>query len=525
LSGHSLGNGLESPFHLGLLPAHHARFRGDHIAVVFDGKRLTFAEFDRRINRAANALAAAGIRKGDRFATVLPNSLELLELYWAAAKTGAVIVPLPTLLRGPGLSSLLSDSGSTAVVANAACAPLLDDVRGELAGIAAGRWFLAGGESRPGWARWDRALAEAEDAPPRGVEIRPDDPYNIIYSSGTTGLPKGIVHTHRIRVAYCTLFASAWRMTPESVVLHAGSIVFNGAFLTLMPWMYLGTTYVLQKQFEPERFIEAVRTENATHVMMVPSQIVALLRSPAFTDEALSSLEMICSVGAPLHDEHKHELERRLPHCLYELYGLTEGFVTILDRDAPREKRGSVGVPPQFFEMRIVTADGRDAAPGEVGEIVGRGPILMAGYYRRPEQTAEAVRDGWLYSGDLGYADEDGYLHLVDRKKDMICSGGINVFPRDIEEVAVRHPAVREVAVFGVPDEKWGEAPLAAVVLRESGAVSAEALRAWINERVPASYQRVCGVVFYEDFPRSAAGKTLKREMRETFWAGRAVRI
>ena len=168
---------------------------------------------------------------------------------------------------------------------------------------------------------------------------------------------------------------------------------------------------------------------------------------------------------------------------------------------------------------------GREAAAGEVGEIVGRGPILMAGYYRRPEQTAEAVRDGWLYSGDLGYVDEDGYLHLVDRKKDMICSGGINVFPRDIEEVAVRHPAVREVAVFGVPDEKWGEAPLAAVVLRDTGAVSTDALKAWINERVPASYQRVCDVVFYEDFPRSAAGKTLKREMREIYWAGRAVKI
>lgn len=525
MSGLSDPGRLESPFHLGLLPAYHARFRADHVAVVFEGTRLTFAEFDRRINRAANALAGAGIRKGDRFATVLANSLELLELYWAAAKTGAVIVPLPTLLRGPGLSSLLSDSGSTAVVANAATAPVLDEVRGELTGISEGRWFLAGGDTRRGWASWDQAREKAEDAPPRGVEIRPDDPYNIIYSSGTTGLPKGIVHTHRIRAGYCTLFASAWRMTPESVVLHAGSIVFNGAFLTLMPWMYLGTTYVLQKQFEPAQFVEAVRAERATHVMMVPSQIVALLRSPDFTEDALSSLEMICSVGAPLHDEHKDELERRLPRRLYELYGLTEGFATILDRDAPREKRGSVGVPPQFYEMRIVTSDGREAAAGEVGEIVGRGPILMAGYYRRPEQTAEAVRDGWLYSGDLGYVDEDGYLHLVDRKKDMICSGGINVFPRDIEEVAVRHPAVREVAVFGVPHEKWGEAPLAAVMLREPGAVSADSLKDWINERVPASYQRVSDVVFYEDFPRSVAGKTLKREMRERYWAGRAVKI
>jgi acyl-CoA synthetase (AMP-forming)/AMP-acid ligase II len=259
--------------------------------------------------------------------------------------------------------------------------------------------------------------------------------------------------------------------------------------------------------------------------MMVPSQIVALLRSPGFSAEALSSLEMICSVGAPLHDEHKEELERKLPRRLYELYGLTEGFLTILDRDAPPAKRASVGIPPQFFEMRIETADGREAAPGEVGEIVGRGPLLMAGYYRRPELSAEAVRDGWLYSGDLGFADEDGYLHLVDRKKDMIASGGINVFPRDIEEVAVRHPAIREVAVFGIPHEKWGEVPLAAIILREPEGASTEELKVWINERVSASYQKVHEVVLYEDFPRSAAGKTLKREMRERYWSGRAVKI
>jgi acyl-CoA synthetase (AMP-forming)/AMP-acid ligase II len=525
LSELSGSGGLEGRFHLGLLPALHARFRADHTAVVFERERLSYGEFDRRINRAANALAAAGIRKGDKFATVLGNSLELLELYWAAAKTGAVIVPLSTLLRGPGLATLLSDSESAAVVASAACAPALEEIRREVPGIAPERWFLAGPEERADWASWEAASGAANDRAPDAVEIRPDDPYNIIYSSGTTGLPKGIVHTHRIRLAYCTLFASAWRMTPESVVLHAGSIVFNGAFLTLMPWMYLGTALVLQKQFAPELFIEAVRAERATHVMMVPSQIIALLRSPAFSQEALSSLEMICSVGAPLHEEHKEELDRRLPRRLYELYGLTEGFVTILDRDSPRGKRGSVGVPPQLFEMRIVMPDGREAAAGEVGEITGRGPLLMAGYYRRPEQTAEAVRGGWLYSGDLGFADADGYLHLVDRKKDMIISGGINVFPRDIEEVAARHPAVREVAVFGVPDEKWGEAPLAGVVLREANGISAQALKTWINERVPAAYQRVRDVVFYEDFPRSTAGKTLKREMRERFWAGRVVKI
>jgi acyl-CoA synthetase (AMP-forming)/AMP-acid ligase II len=184
-----------------------------------------------------------------------------------------------------------------------------------------------------------------------------------------------------------------------------------------------------------------------------------------------------------------------------------------------------VGIPHRLEAMRIVGADGRDCAPGEIGEIAGRGPFLMAGYYKRPDLTAQAVREGWLYSGDMGYMDEEGYLYLVDRKKDMIDSGGVKVYPKDVEEIAARHPAVREVAVFGVPHDKWGETPVAAVVLQPGAAPSAEELRDWINERVAARYQRLSAVVIMSDFPRSAAGKVLKRELREPYWKGREGRI
>jgi acyl-CoA synthetase (AMP-forming)/AMP-acid ligase II len=175
--------------------------------------------------------------------------------------------------------------------------------------------------------------------------------------------------------------------------------------------------------------------------------------------------------------------------------------------------------------MRIVDDDGNDLPSGQVGEIVGRGPILMSGYYKRPDLTASAVRDGWLFTGDMGYVDEDGFLFLVDRKKDLIITGGVNVYPRDIEELIVQHPAVAEVAVFGAPDDRWGEAPVAAVILHQQGAISAEELRDWVNERVEARYQKVREVVFRESFPRSVAGKTLKREMRDEFWRGRSVKI
>jgi acyl-CoA synthetase (AMP-forming)/AMP-acid ligase II len=370
-----------------------------------------------------------------------------------------------------------------------------------------------------------RALADAQPADLEPAVTGPDDLFNIMFTSGTTGQPKGIMHTHFIRSMYATLMASAYRMTPESRTLHTGAIVFNGAFVTLMPTFYLGATYILHRQFDAARTIETIERERVTHTMMVPAQIVALLGSPAFDLRRLQSLECILSLGAPLLQHDKDRLNETLPGRLYELYGLTEGFVTILDRDDARRKSGSVGIPPQFFDVRIVRENGEIAAPGEVGEIIGRGPIQMTGYYKRPDLTAETVRDGWVHSGDMGFLDDEGFLHLVDRKKDMIDSGGVKVYPRDVEEVVAQHPAVLEVAVFGAPHEKWGETPIAAVILRPGAQASAAELRDWINERVSARFQRVSEVVLMTEFPRSAAGKTLKRELRAPYWTGSGRKI
>jgi len=253
---------------------------------------------------------------------------------------------------------------------------------------------------------------------------------------------------------------------------------------------------------------------------MVPSQIIAMLSSPAYDPARLQSLEMLQSIGAPLLLEHKRRLIEELPGRFYELYGLTEGMVTILDKHDAVRKAGSVGCPPPFCEIRIIRADGSECAQGEVGEICGRAPIMMPGYYKRPDLTAHTIRDGWLHSGDAGYLDEDGYLFLADRIKDMIISGGINVYPRDIEEVMIQHPAVREVAVFGVPDERWGESPVAAVVLRSGASIEAEELVDWTNQRVGAKFQRIREVILRDQFPRTAAGKTLKRTMRAEYTAG-----
>lgn len=461
----------------------------------------------------ANAMTDAGMRKGDKVAAVLPNCPELWMLYWAAAKIGAVTVPLSPLLRGEGLINLLNNADTAVLLIRSGSIghiqPLLPELR-----LRAGDIWLADHTEHPIFDSLVRKMAQASEAEPADPDIAPDDLYNIIYSSGTTGMPKGIMHSHRVRTMYMTLFSNFFRMAPECIVLHSGSIIFNGAMLTLMPVMYLGGTFILHSKFDVDLLIKDIRERRVTHTILVPSQLAAALQHPDFGGENISSLEMILSVGAPLPLHHKEELQRRAPGIFYELYGLTEGFVTVLDKHDFLRKPGSVGCPPPFFDMRIVDDEGRDLPLGEVGEIVGRGPILMNGYYKDPERTAQAIRDGWLFTGDMGYVDEDGFLFLVDRKKDLIISGGANIYPSDIESIIARHPDVRETAVIGVPDERWGEVPVAAVVLKAGASTTPDELKSWINARVHARYQAVREVVLLDDFPRNVAGKTLKREIR-----------
>jgi long-chain acyl-CoA synthetase len=318
-NGQSVLRSAVPTLNIGMLLPRHARYRGTHPALVVGGRTLTYRELNQYVNRLANALLATGLKKGDKFATVLPNCLELMASYWAAAKTGLVIVPASPLLQASGLKTLLRDSDTQLVIGDAAFAEAFAAIRSELPLIKIG--VLAGGNAAsPGMMPFGRFIANAPETEPPDAHLCDADVFNIMYSSGTTGLPKGIVHTHFVRAMYCTLFALAWRMTPESVVLHSGSIVFNGSMLDLMPWMYVGGTYILHENFNAERVINDVERYKVTHMVMVPSQIIGILNSRAYKPEKLYSLEMIHNVGAPLHIEHKKKLNESLPGRFYELY-------------------------------------------------------------------------------------------------------------------------------------------------------------------------------------------------------------
>lgn len=500
-----------------------ATLQGGKPAVICGDERLSWRDFHARSNQVANALLAHGLQRGDRVCLVMNSSIRMFELIWGVIKAGGVVVPLNVMMAGDSLALTIEDCRATMLVADDSTLDAVEAVRGQLACLRPEDYFVTG--RAPGsWQSIDALVAGAgsDDVP---VRLTHADSMNIIYSSGSTGVPKGIEHSHFARHVYSLGFGPGLEMNSRSVAICTTPLYTNGTWITMLPAVYWGGTTVLMSRFSATGFFETVERERCTHVFMVPTQYIVLLESDAARRHDLGSMRVLLSGGQAISSKTVEGLKALFPQARqFECYGITEGFITLAapeDKALPGKER-TVGRPMFGGEIVILDDEGNVLPPGSVGDIAGYGPALMKGYFRRPEVTSKMIwRDStgrsFLRSGDLGHLDEDGYLYIAGRIKDMIKSGGINVYASDIEEAFMRHPDVVEVAAIGVPHEKWVETPLLLAIVREGAALTPDELKEWGNARL-GKWQRVSAVEFRTAFPRATHDKVLKRALRDPYW-------
>jgi acyl-CoA synthetase (AMP-forming)/AMP-acid ligase II len=506
---------------VGISTRPHATFRGVEIGIVFEDRRVSWSELESRIARVTNALLDAGIQKGDKVSLLSLNCVEGLEVIFGVMRAGGVIVPLSALLNPEILATLVKDSGSRFLFTASPLEPLMLPVVGQFSEIPVERRIAVGFESE-GWTDYEGFIAEASEEA-RFAKTSGEDEAVIIYSSGTTGVPKGIVHTHHSRMMMTLGLAALFRIHSGSTIVLTTPLFSNATWATLLPTMAMGGVSVLMPAFDPATLLQAIVDEHATHIFLVPTQYQGLLDHPDFGSVDLSSLQIMISMGSALPLPLKQRILDEMSPNLLELYGCTEGPATILMPEDVLRKTGSVGRPSGGTDIRIIDDDGNELPWGETGEIVGITSGAMKHYHNRPDATAETVwlneyGEPYIRTGDIGRLDEDGFLYILDRKKDMIVTGGANVFAADIEAVLVEHPEVFEAAVIAVPHPKWIETPLALVRAKPGTSPDPDEIKEWLNQRV-GKVQRVSAVELREDeFPRNALGKMLKRELREPYW-------
>lgn len=504
----------------------HAGSQARMPAFVCEGKTLAWESLADDMSRVAAACQAMQVHEGDKVALIASMSLEVLATLFGVIDAAACIVPLATSSTSGALLSMLRDSDAKVLVASADMHAAIGEIEPALRTEFAGR-LVAIGFDAAGWLPWRDWIA-APVAPTQTVAPSPAHDFNIIYSSGTTGTPKGILHRHGMR--YRQAARRSFGLGPASVMLLSTPIYSNTTLQPMLATVSAGGTCVVMPKFDAAGYLRCCEQYRVTHTMLVPVQYQRILDHPDFETTDLSAFVVKQCTGAPLDAGLKRRIQRHWPGKLLEIYGLTEGGCScVLDADEFPEKLGTVGRPAANHDIRIIDDGGRVLGQGETGEIVGRSPYMMAGYYKRPESTEEFYwRDetGEVFhrTGDIGRFDADGFLILLDRKKDMIISGGFNIYAADLEAVLVAHPHVSEVTVIAVPSAQWGETPLALVVPVAGSDIAAEQLLAWVNEQV-GKMQRLSAVEFRQSLPRSALGKVLKRELRDSYWQNAAKRV
>jgi len=485
----------------------------DHAALIQDDRRITYKDLDTLMDRVAAALQRDEIAPGETISICAATSIEYAYVFLGALRAGVAVAPLAPSSTPESITGMLTDAGAHLLFVDAEVSRALEDQRGDIAAA----WVALDGGAH-GRALGDWLAPEGAEA--KAVAVTPEMPFNIIYSSGTTGAPKGIVQSHGMRFGHI-MRAQSMGYAPSAVTLLSTPLYSNTTLVSFFPTVGLGGTVVLMKKFDAGQYLDLAQRHRVTHTMLVPVQYSRLMARPDFDAYDLSSFVMKFCTSAPFAAALKADIVKRWPGGLIEYFGMTEGGGTcVLPAHLYPEKLHTVGMPATGHDIRVIDDDGHELPRGEVGEIVGRSALMMSGYHNRQEQTDAATwisPDGlpFIRTGDVGRFDAEGFLELMDRKKDMIISGGFNIYPSDLEAVLREHPDVADCAVVGAPSPDWGETPVAFVVSRGA---DAETLRAFANAKLGKT-QRIAAVELIDELPRSHIGKVLKRALRDQYVA------
>jgi len=488
----------------------------DRIAIISEGRRISYKLFNLRANKVAQAMKGCGLKKGDRVAIMFFNTYQFVEVYFAAAKIGAVATPVNYRFVGEEIEYIINHSEARFFFFGAELCETIAGIQKELKtvdkfiGVDTGKFDLA--------YNYEEFLSSGKPDEPQ-EKINENDPCQIMYTSGTTGKPKGAVITHGNLFwnLMNTIQGRDHRTGEVSVIINP---LFHTAALNnhFTVQVALGGTSILVRRFDPELVLKLIEEERANVISGSPTIFDLLLQHPRFDTFDIQSITKCTSGASALPQKTKEKLIDAFPnsHGVYDLYGCTEASPTIttLKANNSLKKHGSVGLPVPFLHAKVVDEAGEPLALNEVGELVCRGPNVMQGYFKDSDATKEAIKDGWLYTGDLAKMDEEGYFYIVDRKKDVIVSGGENIYPREIEEVLLRHPAIADIAVVGVPHVTWGETVKAFVVLKDGKALSEQEIIEFCKAHL-ASYKKPTVVEILSEIPKNPSGKVLKRLLRK----------
>lgn len=499
----------------------YAAMRPNKLALICGERSLTYAEFNARANRAANALRSLGIQSGDRVAVMVHNSLEGFEIGAGLSKLAAMNVPVNYRLREHEVAYIVNDSGAKVVVAGPELVEVVEQARSEVKDKSL--YVAIGGEAPAGWLHYEELLEAASEYPPASNSA---SGLTMNYTSGTTGNPKGAYRPAGVPTQDLLRIVQIFELSESDIHLLAGPVYHSAPGFFSSIHLLMGATVVVQPKFDPIEALRLCDQHRVSNTFMAPTLLQRLCDVPEESAVAFdtSALKTIILGAAPCPYALKVRAVERFGQCLWEFYGATEtAFVTILRPEDQLRKPGSCGKAAPGQEIQLLDAAGNQVADGVPGEIWARSPWL-AEYYHKQEATARSMRDGFFSVGDIAYRDSEGYYYICDRKIDMIISGGVNIYPAEIEAVLSAHPSVLDVAVIGVPDDQWGESVKAVVALRPGKSASAGELIAFCSERL-ADYKKPRSVDFVEELPRNPAGKLLKNKIREPYWTGTGRRI